>query len=175
MNLEDMLENAGLEQEAPPPPKGRFPRRYLFPPLRWVIKMLVLPFVWLDSACQKVAKLFVPPPFVRAGKCKKRGNCCHYILVRKFRFPFSSLDLFWHTQINGFFRRQKKAIDYNGHKVYVMGCRYLKRDGSCGNYFFRPAVCRTWPRIEIFGVPELLKGCGYFPKERKKHPLNILQ
>jgi hypothetical protein len=175
MNLEDLLENSGIEKTQPPHPKGGIPRRYLPPPIRWAIKAVVLPFIWLDSFSQWVAKLVVPPPFVRAGKCKKRGNCCHYILVRKFKGPLSFLDLFWHTQVNGFFRREKKAVPYNKGMVYVMGCRYLKKNGSCGNYFFRPAVCRTWPRIEIFGIPETLKGCGIYAKKRTSHPLNILK
>lgn len=175
MNINDLIENAGIAKLPPPLPNGRIPRRYLPGIIRWPIKVMMLPFLWLDSFSQKVAKLIIPPPFVRAGKCKKRGNCCHYILIRKFKGPLGFLDIFWHTQVNGFFRRQKKAVDYDKGKVYVMGCRYLKKDGRCGNYLFRPSVCRTWPRIEIFGVPEVLKGCGIYPKERTSHPLNILK
>lgn len=175
MNIEDLLENSGVEKSPPSfVDKYVFFRKLVFF-IRWPIRILILPFIWLDTFAQKIARLIIPPPFVKAGKCKKRGNCCHYILVRKLKGPFGFIDLFWHTQINGFFRREKKPISYDNGLVYVMGCRYLKKDGQCKRYFFRPSVCRTWPRIEIFGSPEVLKGCGIYPKKRTSHPLNILK
>ncbi len=175
MNIQDLLENSGIEKGQPPLPPGGIPRQILPGIIRWPIRAMILPFVWLDMACQKIAKIFIPPPFVRAGKCKKRGNCCHYILIEKVRGGFGFLDLFWHTQINGFYRRNKQPVQYGKKQVYVMGCRYLKTNGSCGRYFFRPAICRTWPRIEIFGEPQALKGCGIYAKQRTSHPLNVLK
>ena len=175
MNLEDLIENAGVLTTPPSKPKSQPFYRYMTFVIRWPVRIVMLPFIWLDSLAQKIARLIIPPPFVKAGKCKKRGNCCYYILVRKMKGPLGFLDLFWHTQINGFFRREKKPVSYLKGSVYVMGCRYLKDNGSCGRYFFRPAVCRSWPRIEIFGVPEVLKGCGIFAKKRTSHPLNILK
>jgi len=175
MNIEDLLENSGFEKDQPPLPKGGIPRQYLPFWIRWPIRALVLPFIWLDLFCQKIAKMIVPPPFVKAGKCKKRGNCCHYILIQKVKGGFGFLDLFWHTEVNGFYKRHKDPVPHGNREVYVMGCRYLQKNGSCGKYFFRPSVCRTWPRIEIFGAPEMLKGCGIYAKERKSHPLSIIK
>lgn len=175
MNLEECLEISGDMNHRPLKPKKGIPRRFTPFFIRWPLKLIVLPFIWLDDLAQKIARLIIPPPFVKAGKCKKRGNCCYYILVRKTRGPFAWLDLFWHTQINGFYRREKKPINYHGKQVFVMGCRYLKKDGSCSSYFTRPQICRSWPRIEIFGPPEILKGCGFFARKRKKHPLNIIK
>ena len=175
MNIEDLLENSGIEQKPPPSHASQSLIRNLTCIIRWPVRIAILPFIWLDCIAQKIARLIIPPPFVKAGKCKKRGNCCHYILARKIKGPFGALDLFWHTQINGFFRREKKPIAYENGLVYVMGCRYLNKNGSCRRYFFRPAICRSWPRIEIFGTPEVLKGCGIYPKKRTSHPLNILK
>ena len=45
--------------------------------------------------------------------------------------------------------------------MHVMGCRHLRKDGSCGDYHLRPLICRQWPVIEHFGYPKVLKGCGY--------------
>lgn len=174
MDLHDYLENSGTDGHVPFTDRKSLPRRYVPFFIRWPLKLLIYPFVILDQFAQKIARLIIPPPFVKAGKCKKRGNCCQYILIRKFKGTLGFLDLFWHTQINGFFRRRKDPILHENKQVYVMGCRYLKKNGKCGNYFFRPQVCRSWPRIEIFGQPEILKGCGFYAKERTKHPLNIL-
>lgn len=175
MDINDVLENAGTMKGAPPPPNGKLPRQYLPAIIRWPIRVAIMPFIWLDLAAQKIARMIVRPPNVRAGACKKRGNCCHYIMIRKVRAPFGWLDLFWHTEINGFFRRDKKVHVYNGMNVHIMGCRYLTKEGKCGRYTLRPIVCRTWPRIEYFGYPQILKGCGFHAAPRKaKSKLQVI-
>ena len=129
--------------------------------IRWPIKCIVLPFVILDMAAQFISKKIIPPPFKKTGKCKKSGNCCRYILMKKCRWPLNRIFLFWHTQINGFYLLDRKPYKYKGVEFYVMSCRYLLADGLCKHYRFRPSICRTWPRIEHFGYPQFLKGCGY--------------
>lgn len=158
--LDQIMENAG-DEERPPMPEGGIPRQWLPGFIRWPIRVLVLPFVWLDIGCQWIAKQMIRPPFKKVGKCKRRGNCCHYILIRKSKGVFGFLDSFWHTQVNGFFKRDNKVYEHNNIKVHLMGCRYLKEDGTCSVYRMRPAICRAWPRIEYFGYPQILKGCGY--------------
>lgn len=171
--LSDILEHAG-DEEKPPMPEGGIPKQWLPGFIRWPIRYMTLPFVWLDLGCQWIARQIIRPPLKKVGKCKRRGNCCHYILIQKSKGIFGSFDLFWHTQINGFFRREKTLYEYKNMKVYVMGCRYLKEDGSCGVYSLRPTICRTWPRIEYFGHPQILKGCGYKAVPRAKSKLPII-
>jgi Fe-S-cluster containining protein len=137
------------------------------------MKVYFLPFILLDLLAQKIARLLIKPPFVKEGHCLKRGNCCHYILLPQFRGPLGRLFLFWNTQINGFYPRYRDTFDYENKKMIVMGCRHLQKDGRCGDYLLRPAVCRQWPRIEYFGPPQMLKGCGF--KAAPRHPLRILK
>ncbi len=173
MNIDEIIEGAG---DMTKPPSAVIPKKW-FPELFSIfIKVLFLPFILFDLFCQRIAKLFVPPPFIKAGECKKRGNCCYYILIKKSWGVFSYLDLFWHTQINGFYRIKKEAVLVDGKKYYLMGCRYLSKEGMCKQYLLRPTICRLWPRIEIFGRPQILKGCGYFAKKRGSGPgkLNVL-
>jgi Fe-S-cluster containining protein len=174
--LDELLESAGDAQTPPPLPSGGIPTQYLPLWIRWLLRTLILPFLWLDLFAQFIARQIIRPPYKKGGECKRRGNCCHNILVKKSRGVFKFLDLFWHQEVNGFYLREKKTYIYNGMKVYRMGCRYLKENGQCSVYFFRPMLCRTWPRIEYFGRPQVLKGCGYYPKARKKgvDPLKIL-
>ena len=141
--------------------------------LRWPIRLTITPFVLLDVFAQLIARKIIKPPFKKVGDCKKRGNCCYYILIRKSK-GFGLIDLFWHTQINGFYRRRKKPVRVQGKEFYLMGCRYLNKDGTCRHYRTRPLICRTWPRIEYFGYPQILKGCGFEAKPRSKGPFNIL-
>lgn len=167
MNLDELIFKAGDAEEPPPPPKDGIPRQWLPGWIRWPIRIFFLPFVLLDLSMQKLARILIPPPFKQVGKCKKRGNCCHYIMLRKPKGLLGWVFLFWNTQINGFYLRDKDPYEYEGHRVVVMGCRYLQKDGSCKHHKLRPMVCRKWPMIEYFGMPRILKGCGFKTVARK--------
>ena len=130
--------------------------------IRFPVKCLALPFVLIDHLMQKVANQIVRPPFKRRGACKKRGKCCEVILISHATSLLGRLFYFWYTQFLGFYRKEPEPEVYEGRSMYVMGCRHLKEDGTCGDYFFRPLICRNWPVVEHFGFPKILKGCGYF-------------
>lgn len=159
--LDDILVQAEEAKEVPPDPPGGIPRQWLPSWIRWPIRLILLPFVYIDLAAQAVARILICPPFKKEGKCLKRGNCCHYILVPEGRGLLGRLFYFWNTQVLGFYRRKPEVYESDGKRVYVMGCRYLKKDGACGRYLLRPAVCRKWPVIEYFGYPRIIKGCGF--------------
>ncbi|NCF70261.1 MAG: hypothetical protein GWP59_01030 [Chlamydiales bacterium] len=146
----------------PDNPASGIKKRWLPSIIRWPIKLLILPFIFLDTAMHRLARCFFKPPFLQTGACKKRGNCCYYILIPWHRLSINNIiQSFWMTQINGFFFREKYVLDDENRKWRVMGCRYLKKDGSCGHHFFRPTVCRKWPLIEGYATPRYLKGCGF--------------
>lgn len=136
------------------------PKQWLPGWIRWPVRALLVPFIWLDLTSQWVARLIIRPPYKKAGKCKRRGNCCHYLLAPVPRTVMTRLFYFWFTQINGFYLRRPKPIDVDGDKMAVMGCRYLTKSGQCAHYHFRPTICRQWPLITHFGHPKILKGCG---------------
>lgn len=159
--LKEILALAEEATEIPPEPIGGIPKQWVPGGIRWPLRILLLPFIWIDLATQRIAKQLIRPPFKREGKCLKRGNCCHYILVPEARGLLGRLFYFWNTQILGFYRRAPEVYESDGKRVYVMGCRYLKKNGSCGRYFLRPSVCRKWPVIEYFGYPRIIKGCGF--------------
>ena len=159
--LEDLLEIAGEEGHEPPPPPQGIPKRWLPGFIRFPLKCLLLPYILIDELMQKLARKIIRPPFKQVGKCKRRGNCCYYVLIRHSGTLWGRLFLLWHTQVQGFYMRYKQPHIYEGHEMYIMGCRYLKKDGSCGQYRLRPQVCRQWPVIEHFGQPKILKGCGF--------------
>jgi len=172
-SLEERLEFVGEATELPPLPKNGVPSQWLPSWIRWPVRYLFLPFIWLDLFAQKIATLMIPPPFVKTGSCLKRGNCCHYILLHKQHRFLQAIHLFWSTQVNGFYLRSTESFFYEKKEVLVMGCRYLRKEGSCGKYHLRPLVCRQWPRINYFGKPQLLKGCGF--KATPRDRLNILK
>ena len=166
MKLSEIIEQAGKMES--PPESPSIPKQFLPHWIRMGIWIIFLPFVWLDAFAKKIAKLVVRPPFKRAGKCKKRGNCCYYITMRKRKGILGKLQMIWALEVNGFYKRYPQPFFENGQELYVLGCRYLKKNGQCAHYFFRPTICREWPIIEYFGYPKLLKDCGYYPKALKK-------
>ncbi len=146
--------------------KSQIPDQRLSPWIRWPIRTLVMPFVLADGLSQKLAKLFFKTPYRQVGHCYKRGACCQNVLLSWPKWMerhqwAGKLLLWWNTEVNGFYLKGKEVDDEDGSKLKFMGCRYLKQDGSCGQYRYRPAVCRDWPRIEYFGPPRRLKGCGF--------------
>ena len=163
-----MILKAGEETSQPPLPKTGIPRQWLPGWIRWPLRVFFLPFVLIDVAMQRFARILVPPPYKTGGKCKQRGNCCYYIMIRKPKGLFGWIFQFWNTQVNGFYSRGEDDYEFEGDRVIVMGCRYLQKDGSCKHYKLRPMVCRKWPVIEHFGTPRILKGCGFkaLPKDK---------
>lgn len=183
MENDEILMGAGDAEEQPPEPAGGIPPQTVPGWVRWPLRAVFLPFVLLDLGAQWTARRILKPPFRQEGQCKKRGNCCYYILIPESKGLLKWINLFWNTEINGFYFRDYAVYEYEGMRMFVMGCRYLKKDGSCKHYRLRPAVCRKWPMIEQFGYPRILKGCGYRaalrhpPPEQKekKSPLDIIQ
>ncbi len=160
-SLDELLETAHEANAPPALPKGGIPHQWVPSWVRWPLRVIFLPFILLDLAAQKFARLLIRPPFKQFGKCLKRGNCCHYILLPEPKGLFGRIFYLWSTQILGFYPRSQQVYENEGKKVLVMGCRYLKKDGSCRHYRLRPTVCRKWPMIEYFGYPRTLKGCGF--------------
>lgn len=157
---------ASLAKKKPADPPEGIPNQWLPSWVRWPIRIAFWPFVILDMAMQEAARKIIQPPYVQKGHCKKRGNCCHYILLPKPSGILGRIFYFWHTQVNGFFPRESKPRKVEGEEMIVMGCRYLKDDGTCRHHMLRPTLCRQWPIIESFGRPQRLSGCGYVAKPR---------
>lgn len=159
--LEELLLHAGEEDSPPPEPPGGIPVQRLTGFIRWPLRVLFLPLVLLDLWAQRIARLIIKPPFKQTGACKKRGACCHYILIPVSKGIFGKLYYLWNTEVLGFYRRDDRVYESERHKMHLMGCRYLSQKGICTRYALRPAVCRKWPVIEYFGYPRILKGCGF--------------
>ena len=185
---EDIIKMAEDTSGQPKLPEGGIPKQWLPAWIRWPVRVLVLPFVWLDLAAQKLAGLLFKTPYIQKGGCTQRGNCCYFIIIPEPKSWYTKLYYFWNTQINGFYPRHPEPLKVDKETVMVMGCRYLQKNGSCGHYRLRPTVCRQWPYIEYFGPPKILKGCGYYaiprdknfdPYPQKDHPkhnkLNIIK
>lgn len=162
-----LFEYMDFDNGMPPEPKNGIPKYFLPFLVRWAVRLTFLPFIFLDQAAQYLASRIIRSPFEQTGQCKRRGFCCYYILIPMRKGDLlGKLQRFWVKEFNGFFSRDRVVKDQDNRDWEVMGCRYLKKNSSCGVHFFRPAICRSWPKIEAFHEPRLLKGCGYQIKIR---------
>jgi len=152
-------------KKPPIPPEGIPPQKT--PAwIRLFFRLLVYPFLIIDLAMQGAIHRIIPPPYKVKGACLKRGICCHYIFIKwdplmdKWGW-LGKFWLWWYVEINGFYFRGFEVEDGDSNAAKVMGCRHLSEEGTCNSYFWRPGICRQWPRIEYVRKPHLLKGCGY--------------
>jgi hypothetical protein len=159
--VDQILARAEEETGPPPEPQEGIPKQWLPGWIRWPIRVLAMPLILMDLYAQKVATWALRPPYRQVGACRKRGNCCHYILIPEAKGWMGKFAFFVYTQIYGFYPRYPEPHLYEGKRIQVMGCRYLKKGGSCSHYRLRPTVCRKWPLIAHFGRPRVLKGCGF--------------
>lgn len=91
------------------------------------------------------------------GKCNKCGNCCRQIRAKGMK---SEKDLKLMQIILPWYKRFFiKGEDKNGE--LILSCKYLNSNGSCKRYFFRPFVCRNYPKKSVGFNGEMPDGCGY--------------
>ncbi len=171
--LAEITEEIGYRSSPPEPPVS-YPHKWLPRFIAKSVRLVLLPFVFLDQGAKKIARFIVKPPFQRIGSCKKRGNCCYAITMRKRKGPFEWFQRFWMFQVHNFFPRSNTFYKSGKYEYYLLGCKNLQEDGSCAEYSTRPIICRDWPIVEIFGYPKLLKGCGYWFFARKKEYANVV-
>ncbi|MCH9632470.1 MAG: hypothetical protein S4CHLAM6_08060 [Chlamydiae bacterium] len=152
------------------PSINAIPKQKLSPFIRWPLRVIAYPFMMIDLFSHRMTLFFMRPRYKITGSCKQRGSCCNYIHLgwpKKGRLTFfSKLYILWQTEVLGFYFKDFDFVEDN-EVTKVMGCRYLKKDGSCGQYRLRPGLCRNWPKQHFFREPVLLKGCGFKSELRK--------
>jgi Fe-S-cluster containining protein len=132
------------------------------------IKRFLIMFVLLDNFLTNLPKkLFFKTRWVLDGKCKQCGRCCQQILMkaspRQLSSPFfMKLAIGWTCWLFDFIFLH--TDHENGYIAFT--CKNLKKSGSCGNYFWRPNVCRNFPLVDYFEEPKILPWCGFRARRR---------
>lgn len=97
------------------------------------------------------------------GKCKQCGNCCREIRAKGMKnekdLKFMQFIFPWYK----YFYISK--IDANGE--LILSCKKLTKDGKCSIYFWRPLLCRNYPRKYINFEADMIDNCG-FKTEKKQ-------
>ena len=132
-----------------------------------MLKRAIIIFVLLDNSFTNYLKRLFGSRYRLEGKCRQCGNCCREIILTmtpaqsKSRL-FTSLSVRWIAWLFDFILLR---VDQDHHSL-VFTCEHLTPEGKCGNYFWRPNVCRNYPLVDYFDEPKTLPGCGFAPKLR---------
>jgi Fe-S-cluster containining protein len=132
------------------------------------IKRLIIAIILLDNFFANLPKkVLFKTRWVLGGKCRQCGNCCKeiYIKISPRQLSsrlFTTLAIKWISWIFDFIVLRK---DYDYYYL-VFTCKHRRSDGKCGNYFWRPSICRNYPLVDYFKEPKVLPGCGYRPHLR---------
>lgn len=148
-------------------------------PVTVVLRRLLRESVWFLVAVMNLGRRFgtvlLRTEYRLAGQCKRRGACCHHILLEWSpmfdRYPWMSRLILWkYTRLYSFYDRGYSWEVEDGIVARVLGCHALLEDGRCGEYRTRPLICRAFPELPLTGKPMLLKGCGYAFERRDGRP-----
>ncbi len=133
------------------------------------IKRLLLVMVLADNVLTNFVKEHIlKSRYKLKGGCLKCGQCCRQIYLKATRPQvtsplFAKLSVKW---IEWLFDFELKQID-TADNYFVFGCKNIRPDGKCGNYFWRPNICRNYPLLDYFKEPVFLPRCGYGSKPRR--------
>jgi hypothetical protein len=126
--------------------------------IRQFILSLVLAYNWLTN----LAKRPFPTRWHLTGRCRQCGQCCRRIILTMTPAQirsrlFTTLSIRW---LSWLFRFELIELD-GEHDSLVFRCRQLTPDNKCGDYRWRPNICRNYPLVDYFKEPQLLPGCGF--------------
>ncbi|MBN2057432.1 MAG: hypothetical protein JW782_01365 [Candidatus Saganbacteria bacterium] len=127
------------------------------------LKRFIILFVLLDNLLTNLPGRYMFKSHWRIeGRCKQCGICCQEIYLKitpaqmKGRL-FRRIAVAWICWLFDFIYLR---TDYSFNCI-VFTCRHRLSDGRCGNYFWRPSVCRNYPLTDYFTEPKLLPNCGF--------------
>lgn len=128
-----------------------------------LLKRFIILFVLLDNLLTNLPKKwFFKSKWKLTGQCNMCGNCCKeiHLQIDKKQLGsklFTNVAIRWITWLFDFILLK---IDCDNH-ILEFTCKHCRADGKCGNYFWRPNVCRNYPLVDYFEKPKFLPNCGF--------------
>jgi hypothetical protein len=128
-----------------------------------MLRKAILALVIFDNYLSNLPKRFLfRPQWQLAGSCRKCGRCCQEIYVRATERQLASgwfidLTIRWISWLFNFIHLRTEAE--RGYLVFT--CRSKLADGRCGDYFWRPNICRNYPLVDYFDRPTVFPDCGF--------------
>lgn len=129
--------------------------------MRRIVQVIAVAIIKLDLAAQALVRLCIKPKHVLLGDCQRCGACCRSLVgdppeVVKNNPLLLKGFIAYHRTTHRF---EAYARGPNGEVLFR--CGHLQSDNTCGIYWRRPLVCRTYPVVPAYGIPRLLPDCSY--------------
>lgn len=114
---------------------------------------------FIKSVYYEFLSYFIPQKqsYNITGKCNQCGKCCREI--RSFGMK-NEKDLKLMQMIFPWYKNFY-IYKYSKENEIILSCKHLNEENKCSIYFFRPLLCRNYPKKKINLNCELIEGCGY--------------
>ncbi|MBC7794550.1 MAG: YkgJ family cysteine cluster protein [Clostridia bacterium] len=129
--------------------------------MRQVTAAFLVAIAFLDLGAQRLVRAAIPPKHVLLGTCQRCGACCRSLVGDPPKLVKNN-----HTLLRTFIayhrvthRFEAYARGPNGEVLFK--CGHLQLDNTCGIYWRRPQICRTYPVVPFEEAPKLLPDCSY--------------
>lgn len=129
--------------------------------MRRISAGLLVSITWIDLGAQWLVRTIVKPKHVLLGSCQRCGACCRSLVGDPPRIVKKNNTLLrtfiaYHRVTHRF---EAYARGPNGEVLFR--CGHLQPDNTCGIYWRRPLICRTYPVVPFMEAPKLLPDCSY--------------
>jgi len=100
--------------------------------------------------------------YLRTGKCKACGKCCHGIHVRHSKHLIKDEEEFEKLKEQHYFYNYLEIIDKNEWGLIFACTKVHPETGKCTVYSKRARICKVYPQEELFMMGgEISEDCGY--------------
>jgi len=101
--------------------------------------------------------------YLRMGKCKACGKCCHGIHVRHSKDLIKDEKEFEKLKKQHYFYNFLEIVDKNELGLIFACTKVHPETGKCTVYQDRARICKVYPQEELFMMGgEISEDCGYY-------------
>lgn len=110
-----------------------------------------------------IAYKFLGKKYLRHGKCKACGKCCHGIHVRHSNNLIQDEEEFEKLKEQHYFYTFLEVVGKNDLGLIFACTKVHPETGKCTVYKQRALLCKTYPQEELFMMGgEISEECGYY-------------
>jgi len=109
-----------------------------------------------------IASKILGKKYLRVGKCKACGKCCHGIHVRHSKHLIKDEEEFERLKGQHFFYNYLEVVDKNELGLIFACTKVHPETGKCTVYDKRARICKVYPQEELFMMGgEISENCGF--------------
>ncbi len=132
--------------------------RIIRTPVRVLVFIVCFVITYLEMAADWIIGVRARTEYVREGKCKRCGRCCQALALI---MPRGMARRDWLVRAVSWCHGVALNFYYIAEEEnwLIYGCNYYKN--GCSIYPFRHRICRSFPRQQLYGHPNVHPDCGF--------------